>query len=74
MTKEVKYGITGMTCGHCVHAVTEEVSALTGVSEVKIDLIKDGQSVMTLTTENGVDFDQVKEAVAEAGDYVAIAL
>jgi copper chaperone len=74
MTKELKYGITGMTCGHCVHSVTEEVSALTGVSEVKIDLIKDGQSVMTLTTENGIDFDQVKEAVAEAGNYVAIEL
>jgi copper chaperone CopZ len=29
---------------------------------------------MTLTTENGIDFDQVKEAVAEAGNYVAIEL
>lgn len=74
MSKELKYGITGMTCGHCVHAVTEEVSGLIGVSEVKIDLINGGQSVMTLTTENGIDFNQVKEAVAEAGDYVAIAL
>jgi copper chaperone len=74
VTKELKYGVTGMTCGHCVKSVTEEVAALTGVSEVKIDLIKDGQSVMTLTTENGIDFNQVKEAVAEAGSYVAIEL
>ncbi|OIQ76518.1 heavy-metal-associated domain protein [mine drainage metagenome] len=74
MSVELKYGVTGMTCGHCVHAVTEEVSALTGVSEVKIDLINGGQSTMTLTTENGIDFDQVKEAVAEAGDYVAVPL
>jgi copper chaperone len=74
VTKELKYGVTGMTCGHCVKSVTEEVAALTGVSEVKIDLIKDGQSVMTLTTENGIDFNQVKDAVAEAGSYVAIEL
>lgn len=73
MSKELKYGITGMTCGHCVHAVTEEVSALTGVSEVKIVLVNGGESVMTLTTENGIDFTQVEAAVAEAGDYVAIA-
>ena len=72
MTKELKYGVTGMTCGHCGKSVTEEVSALAGVSEVKINLIKDGQSVMTLTTENGIDFNQVKDAVAEAGSYVAI--
>lgn len=74
MSKELKYGITGMTCGHCVHSVTEEVSSLTGVSEVKIDLVDGGQSVMTLTTENGIDFDQVKDAVSEAGDYVAVPL
>ena len=29
------YNVTGMTCGHCVAAVTEEVSAIPGVSEVK---------------------------------------
>ncbi len=74
VSKELKYGITGMTCGHCVHAVTEEVSALTGVSEVNVALVDGGQSVMTLTTENGVDFNEVKAAVAEAGDYVAVEL
>jgi copper chaperone len=74
MTKTSNYGITGMTCDHCVHSVTEEVSALTGVSDVKIVLIKDGQSVMTLITENGIDLNDVKEAVAEAGNYVAVAL
>ena len=32
------YVVTGMTCGHCVHAVTEEVSALQGVENVAVDL------------------------------------
>ena len=74
MSKELKFGITGMTCAHCVQSVTEEVSALAGVSEVKIDLVNGGQSVMTLTTENGIDPSEVKAAVAEAGNYVAAAL
>ena len=62
-----------MTCGHCVKSVTEEVSALDGVSDVKIELVNGGESVMTLTSENGIDFAQVAAAVAEAGSYVAIA-
>ena len=30
--------VTGMTCGHCVKAVTEEVAALPGVTGVDVDL------------------------------------
>lgn len=29
------YVVTGMTCGHCVNHVTEEVSAIPGVTEVR---------------------------------------
>lgn len=73
MKQNLKYGITGMTCGHCVQSVTEEVSALDGVSDVKIDLVDGGESLMTLAAENGIDFAKVEAAVAEAGNYVAIA-
>ena len=73
MKQQLKYGITGMTCGHCVQSVTEEVSALDGVSDVKIDLVDGGESLMSLTAENGIDFAKVEAAVAEAGSYVAIA-
>ena len=34
----VDYIVTGMTCEHCVNAVTQEVSALPGVQEVAVDL------------------------------------
>ncbi|HUW79036.1 MAG TPA: heavy-metal-associated domain-containing protein [Candidatus Nanopelagicaceae bacterium] len=74
MSLEMKYGITGMTCGHCVHAVTEEVSAITGVRDVKINLVEGGQSLMTLTADSDIHFKQVSEAVNEAGNYVAVAL
>ncbi|MGB8650085.1 MAG: cation transporter, partial [Mycobacteriales bacterium] len=32
------YTVTGMTCGHCVTSVTEEISALAGVRDVAVDL------------------------------------
>ena len=40
------YVVTGMTCDHCVHAVTEEVSALDGVEDVAVDL-DSGQLTVT---------------------------
>ena len=64
------YNVTGMTCGHCVAAVTEEVSAIPGVSEVKVELA--GSMQVESTAE--VEFAAVATAVKEAGDYeVALA-
>ena len=64
------YNVTGMTCGHCVAAVTDEVSAIPGVSEVKVELA--GPLQVESTAE--VDFAAVVAAVKEAGDYeVALA-
>ena len=36
------FAVTGMTCGHCVNAVTEEVAKIPGVSEVSVDLVAGG--------------------------------
>ncbi len=60
------YTVEGMTCGHCVAAVTEEVKQIPGVTDVAVTL-EDGRLVVTST--DPVDFDRVVEAVAEAGDY-----
>ena len=62
------YTVTGMTCGHCVSSVTEEVSELPGVSDVQVDL-ESGQ--LTLTADDAVTPDQVKAAVEEAGFALA---
>lgn len=65
-----KYTVTGMTCGHCVNAVTEEVGEIPGVTEVKVDQA----GPMSVTSESAIDMDAIKAAVAEAGDYeVALA-
>lgn len=63
------YGLTGLTCGHCVNAVTEEVSAIEGVSNVTVDLVTGGTSTLTLTADREVSKDALAAAVDEAGDY-----
>lgn len=64
------YKITGMTCGHCVNAVTSEVSEIDGVTDVDVQL-EGGK--MAVTSESEIDFEAIKEAVDEAvdeaGDY-----
>ncbi|MFZ2625502.1 MAG: heavy-metal-associated domain-containing protein [Propionibacterium sp.] len=60
------YTVTGMTCGHCVAHVTEEVSALKDVDDVVVTL-DDGK--MVVTSAQPVDLAALRGAVAEAGDY-----
>jgi copper chaperone CopZ len=53
-----------MTCGHCVAAVTSEVSSLTGVQQVDVDL---ATGSVTVTSASPLDAEEVREAVDEAG-------
>lgn len=59
--------VAGMTCGHCVSAVTEELSQLPGVSDVSIDLVAGGTSPVTVTSAEPLDDAAVAAAVDEAG-------
>jgi copper chaperone len=63
------YPVTGMTCGHCVAAVTSELSALPDVTAVSVDLVADGASQVTVTSETALSDAQVADALDEAGDY-----
>jgi copper chaperone CopZ len=71
MTTTATYSVTGMTCGHCTAAVTEEISKLAGVQEVKIDLNAGGISAVHVTSESALDETAVREAVDEAGYELA---
>jgi copper chaperone len=62
------YTVVGMTCGHCVSSVTEEVSQLPGVTDVDVDLASGG---LTVTGDAEVDDAAVRAAVEEAGYQVA---
>jgi len=61
------YRVSGMTCGHCVSAVQEEVGALPGVTDVEVDLAAGAVSTVRVTSEQPLDVDAVREAVDEAG-------
>lgn len=61
--------ITGLTCGHCVSHLNEELSAIPGVGEINIDLVKGGISVATVESKETLNEKDLHNAVAEAGDY-----
>lgn len=59
--------VAGMTCGHCSASVTEELSALPGVTAVAVDLHPGEDSPVTITSEAPLDPAAVAAAVEEAG-------
>ncbi len=63
--------VTGMTCGHCVASVTEELGAIDGVSAVDVDLVPGGSSAVSVTSAAELDSAAVEAAVAEAGYSLA---
>ncbi|WP_319459896.1 heavy metal-associated domain-containing protein [Micromonospora sp. RTP1Z1] len=62
------YAVTGMTCEHCVRAVTGELSALPGVEEVRVDL---AAGTATVTSVGPLPVESVRAAVDEAGCELA---
>jgi copper chaperone len=58
------FTVEGMTCGHCVAAVTEELSKLDGVSNVDVDL---ASGRVTIESNQPLDSVDVTAAVDEAG-------
>jgi copper chaperone len=62
------YTVNGMTCGHCVASVTEEVSAIPGVTNVSIDL---ESGLVTVDSNEALEADAFRAAVEEAGYTVA---
>jgi copper chaperone CopZ len=62
------YTVTGMTCGHCVGSVKEEVGQVPGVTGVEVDL---ASGLVTVTAAGAVDDAAVAAAIEEAGYAVA---
>jgi len=63
--------VVGMTCGHCVQAVTQELTMLDGVQDIAVELTPDGTSVVTVTSAAPLDDAAVKAAIGEAGYELA---
>ena len=61
---ESVFTVSGMTCGHCVSSVTEEISQIDGVQNVAVEL---DSGKVTVTSAQPVAEDDVRAAVTEAG-------
>ena len=68
MSVEQTWTVTGMTCGHCVASVTEEVQEVPGVQDVDV-VLETGQ--VTVTSAAPVDEAAIRAAVEEAGYQLA---
>jgi copper chaperone CopZ len=68
MSEVSTWTVTGMTCGHCVASVTEEVSQIPGVESVDVVL---ETGTLTLTSADPVDPALLEAAVVEAGYALA---
>lgn len=67
-TSVSEFTVSGMVCGHCVTAITEEVEKIANVRDVTVDLTAGRVSV---TSEGPVDEADVRSAIGEAGYEVA---
>lgn len=68
MSVTTTYTVTGMTCGHCVQAVTDEITSLPGVEDVNVEL---ASGAVTVVSTDALGQDAVAAAVDEAGYVLA---
>jgi copper chaperone CopZ len=68
---ETSYGVTGMTCEHCVAAVSAELRALDSVRDVAVELVAGGTSTVTVRSDSALDPAAVQAAIDEAGYELA---
>ena len=62
------YSVNGMTCGHCVTAVTAELTRLPGVHDVRVEL---PTGAIVVVSDGPLPFDEIRVAVDEAGYELA---
>lgn len=65
------FRVTGMTCSHCVAAVTDELQELPGVTGVSVNLVAGGTSTVTVSSGQPLAEAAVREAIDEAGYQLA---
>ena len=65
----VTYQVSGMTCEHCVRAVTSELEQVSGVQDVTVALNPGGLSAVTVSSAAPLTAEAVAAALDEAGEY-----
>jgi copper chaperone len=61
------FAVQGMTCGHCVASVTEELSTLDGVRNVSVELNAAGLSRVMVVSDSPIVVEEIRGAITEAG-------
>ena len=65
--RTIELSVDGMTCGHCVMSVSEELSEIPGVKNVDVILNSGATSKVTVLTDTPLDDTALSDAVSEAG-------
>lgn len=68
MNKTIELDITGMTCDHCVHAVTTAVKEVPGVNSAEVSL----EAKSAVISGDSFDVQKILEAIAEEGYSAAL--
>ena len=68
-TQSIK--VEGMSCDHCINAVTEELVKIDGVSNVSVTINPDGPSKVDFDTDQEISGAILAEAIDEAGYSIA---
>ena len=58
---------TGLTCNHCAMSVREEIEEIENVTGVEVNVVKDGESTVTINHTGDLDAEAVSAAIEEAG-------
>lgn len=58
---------TGLTCNHCAMSVSEELQEIENVNDVNVEVVKGGESTVTINHDGDLDAAKVKAAIEEAG-------
>ena len=65
--RTIELSVDGMTCGHCVMSVSQELSEIPGVKNVDVILNSGATSMVTVLTDTPLDDAALSDAVSEAG-------
>ncbi|MDX6658343.1 MAG: hypothetical protein QOH62_3136 [Solirubrobacteraceae bacterium] len=61
--EQLTYSVPGVSCEHCVIAITDEVRRIAGADTVEVDL----EAKRVTVTGSGLDEAAVRDAIDEAG-------
>ena len=69
MSTTTTYAVTGMSCQHCIDAVTAEMGRISGVDQINVDL---AAGAVTVTSRDPLELADVRSAIDEAGFDLAV--